>query len=457
MALTLTRKASGPAIVALVGAVTVAALWFLSPHRVLLAAAALFAVAVLISLPRYALPAIALVAFALLPAKQLPFPGEPATLNPGFVVMGVWLVRQHLDVSRLQRRIPVGLVLLGGWLGLSVLHSSHRSTSLWSAVSLIVLGLATAGAIARSDEQTRALLVKSWVRLGGWLGLFALVETFVLKANPLYDWAYQSSSAPLLQVWSTHRATTTLGHPLVNALFFVLAMLLAYSEWQRVGGRVQLVCAALAVGGLLATVSRGGVVALVGGFVMLSLVTASAAGSRRSRRLGLPVMAVVIAVLTLFGASLLGGRSNTHEGTTSSQYRITTLQDGVKLVKLSPVVGVGVGNTDSARKAIAIGRFRNLGLENSWVELFVGLGIPGGLIALYVFLAAFGMGFKSGNAIGCALVVAYALMAASFNLIEQNRPAHLVLGLVLGLAMAPPLSHPDHALAPEGHAAHAIA
>lgn len=408
----------------------------LRPFLVVGVVALLFGIALLLEAPLRILPALALAGFALVPVKQLPFPGEPGTLSPGLLVTSVWIARHASSRRRRDGNQDIAgavMLLLAGTIVVTAVLSASRWNSATWALSFIALGLAPIALLRGSDRRTRDLLVLVWIRLGAVLGVWAIVEATVLHRNPILDWAYHTAQPPVLQVWSTYRATTTLGHPLVNALFFSLSSVLCYSEWKRRGGGVALLCLAATIGGLLATSSRGGVLAVIVGVAVYTAVQTLSMNSVRSGRLGMPVVVIALLAAGIFGVAILH-RTNSSEGQSSSDFRRTTLTDGVALARRSPLLGVGMGNTDAARKSAATGKFRNVGLENSWVELIVGLGIPGAMLMAFFLARPVAAAARSGDAAAAALVCTYCVMAASFNLLEQNRPAHLLFGLVLGLA-----------------------
>ncbi len=107
----------------------------------------------------------------------------------------------------------------------------------WTA-GFAVLALLPAALVPFEPAAARPI-VSTWTGLAAVLGVYASLEAWVLRDNPLLGWAYRSAPAPdgFDQIWSVYRATTTMGHPLVNATFFAVALPLAVDRACATGGR----------------------------------------------------------------------------------------------------------------------------------------------------------------------------------------------------------------------------
>ncbi len=75
--------------------------------------------------------------------------------------------------------------------------------------------------------------------------------------------------------------------------------------------------------------------------------------------------------------------------------------------------------------------------ENAWVEMVVATGAPGALLLAVLCALAARRAARAGRAGVAGAVVAYAITAATFNLLEGHRPAHVLLGALLVAAAGP--------------------
>lgn len=402
------------------------------------AAAAALAILIAAAVPRAWLPSTALVAFAILPAKQLPWPGEPATLSPGLVVIAVWAARVALDrerptSDRATLLNVVALTAFSAWtFAASVASPNFRESALWS-FSFAALVTTPVLLMRLEPPNSARYLVRSWRVLASVLGGYAVLETFILRENPLYDWAYHSAQPPLIQVWSVYRATTTLGHPLVNGLFFAVALVLSFSAVIR-GSRSRLAYLSVAFPfmGLIATASRGPSLAALVGCATILLFRRSS--EKRQLRASFAAALVLLLGGTLL-ASNLAARDNSQEGHSSRLYRSRSTEEALRLAGSHPVIGNGPGLADQTKRLAAKGPQRKLGIENSWLQSAVSLGWIGLGLLIVAFWVSLGTARRRGHSAGMAAVVVLVVGMSGFNLLEANRPALLMLGLVVALTV----------------------
>lgn len=412
------------------------ALW---PAISSLAVVSVGALAALMVAPRRTLPAIAIVAFALIPVKQLPFPGEPATLNPGMVVIIVWCVRllpEMLSSRATTVNTPKSrwtLAVLACILLTSSLNCSLPLRSLLWTFSFAVLALLPIY-LFQLEPDAAAPAVRAWIYIGGLLACYAIAE-HIAKGNPL-DHFYRSARQPLLQVWSTYRVTTTIGHPLVNGAFFSVAAILAAAEFLEGRRRLMLACTVLCMLAIGATASRGALLSVaVASPCVVGISISTRLRTRRS--LGIVVGTVALfGVLLVISAGPLLQRNSSIEGSSSAQTRVQTIRDGIPLLRTAPVLGVGPGVADDLKRANATGRNRAGGLENSWLALLVAVGIPGFALTCLLIWTALSTAIRDRRATAVGAVVAYVSVAGSFKLFEGDRPALIMFGTILGICMA---------------------
>lgn len=402
---------------------------------------------VLCMIPLRLVPAALLVVWVLIPMKYLPVPDIMArTLGPNIVGVGVLSVRAGIRLAfpgpkgeathkRPSLRIPPTLLALTAWFCICLAGTGFQGRSLAWTASMVVLTVLLALCIQAVPEAVKPLAT-TWCVLAALVGAVAVVETFILKQNPLYGAFYALPTGdvrPLTQVWSVYRATTTLGHPLVNSLFMAMSLpMLCQAILKRHAREKAIVLSCFVVGGLIAAGSRGAVgAAAVGGmatFVVHGFV------SQRGRSVWLARIVTaslaLLTVLLLANVPYLTERSGSGEGRASTEYRGDALRAAPHLVLASPLFGVGPGAAEKVRN-----------LENSWLEWAVALGLPGFVILAWVLADA---GIRALRARDEALVGTLTVLvigAAGFNFLEGHHAGHLTLGLVLGWAYAAPRGH----------------
>lgn len=389
------------------------------------AALALIVLAVLVALPVRHLPVVALLLVLLVPTEVLPLPGRLQGAPLAVVPLLVWAVRTRGSGPRavpgVTRALAGALVL---WLCLSEAFAPERTNGglLWWATAAIAVGVIATGRGDLDAPRLRTVLLTVTSLLGG----FALVEAFVLHANPLYDRFYAVADVPLLQHWSTYRATTTLGHPLVNGSVFAVAAILALDDLMARGRtRWGVVRALLLLGGIAATGSRTALAAFALAAVVLVVVRR---GPRTSglRRAALAVAGVgAVAVL----AHGLIARSESTEARASVAVRAALVERTQEAMAGAGVLGAGPGEAEATRREHHL-RDSELPLESSYAQLAVGLGLGG----LALFVATFGTLVAAGlrreeTAGDAAAMLALLTSIGGYNAIE----GHLQLLALLGL------------------------
>lgn len=432
-------------ITAAFGAVAVlGVLVAVAPVPIAQASAGALMVAGLFVVPRFWLPALTLMSFVLVPVKWLPVPAFLLLLTPSALVVLVWTTRMFIGpaVNRFtpSDRVPRASIAFVGLLLVGALRVAGSSSGVWT-LSFLCLGLLPL-VLTRREPQASEIIVGTWLVLAGILGAYAGLERVVLHGNPVLDWAYDSAARPIAQNWGSYRATTTLGHPLVNATFFVCGLCLALGRWRHSHSNVELLCALFAGVGVAATASRGGLIAMcIGGLVTVaSPILARGRASGRVKKVALVGAVVILLLVGGLGATTVLARGQAVEASSSIDYRVTAAAGAVQLVKSSPVLGVGPGRAAEV-KASGFGPLGDVPFENSWLELAVALGIPATLLLGHLLLAACRRALRAGDPGVAGAIVAFGLMLASFNLLEGHRSAHVLVGLLLGTAFATTPKH----------------
>lgn len=403
---------------------------------VVLAAAAAF---LLLSSLR-ALWAWALLLFAVLPVSYLPVPDLVLTITPSALILGVLGVRLLLRGSGPPRVVlgPAALLVVAfaGWLAVAVAASDYRAVSLGWFVSFGLLVVLPA-LLATGDRQVRDVLRTTWIVLGALLGAYALVETFLLQANPLLDPLYaQASRGSLVQKWSVYRATTTLGHPVNNGSFFAVAVPLALGTAIYRRSVAATAAVLLAAGGVVASGSRSAFAAMLVGAAVVVLLPAPRSSHRGSSTTVRAVGAVAILLVLVVGWAYLSTRDASVEGARSATFRTTQVPLALDSVSQAPWLGTGPGAASLSQESL-LARIGGAGaFESYWLELVVAAGVPGLLLGVAVVLAALVTAARSGAPEVAGAVIAWAISVSFVNAFEGGRPELLLLGLLLALALA---------------------
>lgn len=431
-----------------VAVTTAAALRVLEPSFAL--AAALPALAVLglvvFLVPVHTLPTIALAILALFPTRLIPNDGPFNALPPLAIVMGIWVFRrvvlgqrpagddgELVDLHRMGPRFAVyatGL-LLAAWLLISTFLEGGGETSVgWtmSFVASVLLPLLVIDARVEARLLARAFLV-----LGAVVGVYLLIE-MVLGGSPLYGGlATIAGGVEREFAFSVYRAHAAFSHPLFAAAFLTVPAALGIGMWLTSGRWWPLIAGALAAAGIVATVSRGSILALgvaVGFALLISPVFIGWQNvTRWLQLLGLTALGG-IAVLN-FGP--LAERADSIESQLSAGVRERAIGVAVEAAEHSGWIGTGPGTSGVTGRL-----FDTIIIENSLLQLLISVGIPGVLLFL-AFLAALMWQAWTQLNLGVVLaIIAYLVSISGFNSLDAVRSMHVVIGFLVLLAVHSP-------------------
>jgi hypothetical protein len=389
----------------------------------------------LLVVPTRSLPAIAILVLVLVPIGEAPS-AAAEHLPLATIPLFVWMLRV--------RRRPIVVIAIPAlallvWVVLSFMFApiATRAGLLWTigfAVSPCLLCLTGA---RLEDQRPLALLVA----VMSVLGVYAGIEAFVVHGNPLMDPLYRSATSPVRQVWGTYRATTILGHPLVNATFFAVAGVLAFDRYLAGQSRYAGLQTCLLVLGEVATKSRAAMVALAAGMLMLMVLRLVQGASRRR----LAVAAAGLAVSLVVGAAVFIARNSTVEAQRSTNDRTAVVANAEQAIAGHVLLGVGPGESEAYRVAA---RLRGVAssanylldhpsqpppdLEDAFAEMAVSIGVPGLALFVLLLLAAAGVAFThpETQAVGLAIGV-FAVCIAGYNALEGHQQLLVLLGLLL--------------------------
>ncbi|MFD3442999.1 O-antigen ligase family protein [Microbacteriaceae bacterium 4G12] len=430
-----------------IGAAAIGAAGLLSvvgAYRPPLALAALFGIGLLFAvlrMPTYWLPSTALALYALVPQKLYTGLGIPEAINLGSFVLTVWAIRRALDTrtagagttAHRPRVLMFVAVALIGWLLMLLAFAGSAGASVGWVVSI------TLGALLPffvPVERADALRLRATLSiLGAVLGLAAVWEK-VREANPLFDQLYRLVGYSNSQHWSVYRSEGSFGHPLYVATFLSVAAAVALASWLSSAGErtrwLYLLAAAAAAAGLASTVSRGALIALVGGAIVA--VLASVVFSRRGALLKAITIAAAGAAGWIFvGADLLSERTASSEAEQSGNARTAIIDVAIDTARRYDWIGAGPGASSEAADAAGSG---GLLVENSYLQLLISIGVPGLLLFAILMAGAAIVALRRRNIAALTALTVFLIGIFGYNAIDGLRTIHVFLGCILLFCLA---------------------
>lgn len=328
-----------------------------------------------------------------------------------------------------------------------------RQTTIWLAPFLAVLTY-----VRRTRELRRVLALLA--AAAGASGAVALIETASghLLASALSP--FVSDAGSWLEAAQTQkvrdgvfRAQGPHTHPLslaeVLAAFAPIALGFAVAARRHATRLLWLFCLALIVGGVLATSSRGALVAIIFALGIASFILAgrvlqreSAFRWRPAAGLALMLMIVAAAPLGIAAHKMISGAAG-ESAARSTQSRIDQIEQAWPLIAERPLGGYGTG-----RAARVLGYWgATLTVDNYYLNLALDLGLPGpaALLAIFAGMALFAMRrarrappdiapiFAGLASAALALAMCRMILSQTGNLAIL----YLLLGAMAGSAAAP--------------------
>ncbi|NKR41055.1 hypothetical protein GS503_09315 [Rhodococcus hoagii] len=391
------------------------------------------AVGTALVVPRVYLPSAAFVAFALFPVGYLEFPVTYGRFfTPAAVILIVWVVRVLLDKVRIDRWMLLLVCGTAAALVSSMLVNGFGDRSVsWSVLFLFCLPVAMIGAGNEKPEAYQHLASVIMV-VGAVLACFALVESF-FQFNPLGVW-YTAGNRQLGQNWSVYRVQTTLGHPLVNALFFSSVGVFALFRAIKFPRAVSVVTAALLLAALVSTASRGGLTgyAVAGGAGVVVLVFSG--GLDWGKKVATAVV-LVVGLYLAFNSAIFQSRLNSGEAASSAQYRERVVDASMDMFREHPWFGVGPGSAQSTFDQF----HSSLVVESSLLQLLVSLGVFGTAAIALVLVTGVVVALRRGRVEAAAACLAYVVGVSSYNAWDSNPAVVVLLAIFLIAACVCPI------------------
>lgn len=266
------------------------------------------------------------------------------------------------------------------------------------------------------------------------VGIYALIEGFVLHSNPLFASLFEHTTWWHNQRFSaSYRATTLFGHPLDNGLIFSSAAVLAASDIIERRDRIGFRLARLGVliGAVAATHARGSAIGFAVGLVAVIIFSRAPVWyhihSYSLRRVVLTMGAVAAAVAL---AAALQARNESSQGRGSAAVRTSVVARSMEALRGHEPFGVGPGEVDSYRQRTGLSE-ANLPLENSYAEMAVSLGPIGALLGVMLLLTIVGVGLRHAAVVGEAAALLTILVdLGGYNGLQAVRPVLVLISLL---------------------------
>jgi polysaccharide biosynthesis protein PslJ len=406
----------------------------LAPTKVDAALVLVCAGSLLLIVPRSWLASVSLLLFLLVPVAYLNVPTISRYLSPLVVVLGVWAGRtflagreEHPSVGSEWTWVSVALI---AWLILRTATSIQPHRSAFWVIAFVISVPMVGSAARRTGAATRDALMTTWAWAGVVWGAIGCVEG-VSHWNPLAV-HYTVSGTPLRQIWSVYRIETTMGHPLLNALFFsTTAALMGVLAVTR-PTLLRFSAATLSAVALAFTASRAGVLGLALGAAAAIVALLFSSSLSVGRKLAI-LSILAIAVIGIAEAPILKQRERSQEGLASAAYRQETVSDARAAMRRYAYLGSGPGTSQVLFSREGL----NPRLESSALQILVSDGVPGmiGLALLVIYAGLASIRRRRWETL--AALIAYLTCAAGFNAWDSNPETLGLLGLLLILALTP--------------------
>jgi O-antigen ligase len=386
--------------------------------------------------PVQIIPTIALLILTLAPTRFIPSDGPFNALPPLAILMGIWVFRRIVlgqtpdeDVAVAGERRPMGprfaigavAVLLLFWLILSTaLEGGSDTTVGWTLAFAVSVLMPLLVPNARAEARLLAQVV---LVVGVLVGLYLLVE-MVLKFSPVYG-------APTEEFeFSVYRARAAFSHPLFAAAFMTIPASIGIGAWLQSGKFWPLFAAAISVGGIVATVSRGSVAAVGVAVAFALLLAPMFLGWKNISRWAQLLVVSAIGAVVVLNAGPLVERSDSIESQISADVRDRAVDVAFRAADLSGWIGTGPGTSGVTSRL-----FDTIIIENSILQLLISIGIPGLLLFALFMTALIWQACTRGNLSAILAMTAYVVALSGFNSIDAVRTMHILLGFLVILAV----------------------
>ena len=348
--------------------------------------------------------------------------------------------------------VPKPLVILAGILFLAYAASLIHSEYLGQSISALFLKygkyLLLMVAIAEGVKEKRVAihlalilcLTATLICLDGFYQFFSGRDLLLFREAGKLDVHHGAQVFHIFRVTATFPAANTFASYLVPVLILGLALSFFYRAKTRKTAWGKGICLGSMVLCLLLTFSRGGLIACLGGVLMLVFLL---------KKKILWIIPIVFLVVFLFGKNLYGNRAAQGGAIDPTvETRLLMLKDAMQMFRSHPWTGIGLNTYYKTHE-------KNRSLEippsyahNSYIQMIAEVGIVGFMSFVALMIYWFGWGVRSFGKLcdpelkfllGGVLAGVLGLCVASFfdNVLFELLPATLFWVLMgYGVALA---------------------
>ena len=388
------------------------------------------AASIAIMIPVEALPSAALILYVLLPQQAVGFVRGAA---PAAVLLAIWAFRKigqrgRHPADKWTSLTRLGTLIVAAWSGILLVtteSSENRTASVWWLLAF-TLSLVIPGLINDTTTETR-LLWRLWPFLTMLIATYVVLE-FAIQSNFLYDMVYSAVGRPVDQQWSIYRSHGPFGHPLYAATFFATSAAAALGR-HIVGYRGSYLWFVASCVGLLTTVSRGALVALV--VAAAGMVLIAALSNRRHADLTPLVLQLIFGSLLVALSGFLQMRSGSTEATSSAVARSDAVTGALELARDTDWRGTGAGSSDRVFEALVTSDYP---IESSPLQIAVSLGLAGLIGFALIITGTFGAAVMRRSIPIVGALVAFLISISVYNAIDSVLPLMAFLGIIAIMA-----------------------
>lgn len=345
---------------------------------------------------------------------------------PAIILLTVYLAhRRSLALSKFEIVVWAFLLLYCVFLEFFGSSSDLNRKTIWILLFVLIAVAST----TFLDHDAHASIFRALICFGLTAAAFGIVE-FSIGSNPL-DAVYESATTPLTQKWPGYRILTTLGHPLVNGTVFAIAFTMIQARQSLRFSHYRMAASIVFACACILTASRTSILAVLCGTAACFLISLFNRNSRGAiynfATIGLGYAAYVLI------SNPLSQRNGTADGQGSSDLRDQYLGALDDLLRTNDYLGTGAGSSSKAVTELG-GMLGKYPIESSAVQIFVSLGLIGGVLVVALTSRTLLNWIRNRNYVGPASLLAYLVAASGFNLFEAypSLLSLLVLILVLG-------------------------
>jgi hypothetical protein len=133
----------------------------------------------------------------------------------------------------------------------------------------------------------------------------------------------------------------------------------------------------------------------------------------------------------LFASPLMQYRQDSLDAISSSDFRWDLFRLAARVVGSYHGLGTGAGTSGITMARAGLPST----VENSFLQILIGLGYPGLILFVLILLTAFAFSIRRGNTPIALGLLAFSISVAGFNWIESNLSGMALLGLLLAAAV----------------------